>query len=219
MECPHCLTTIHAGWQALGNPLGADPDHELVQMLWLMCPQCAGHVIAARFRRQYVANPEGGIGQREELEILWPRVTTRPPPPPEVPDPFATDYREACLVIADSPKASAALSRRCLQAILREKAGVKPSSLSSEIDEAMPHLPPYLAGAIDAVRNVGNFAAHPLKSRSTGEIVDVEPGEAEWLLDVLEGLFGFYFVEPAALQQKRDQLNAKLDDLGKPPLK
>jgi hypothetical protein len=58
-----------------------------------------------------------------------------------------------------------------------------------------------------------------MKSKSTGEVVDVEPGEAEWLLDVLEGLFGFYFVEPATLEQKRNELNAKLDDVGKPPVK
>lgn len=122
-------------------------------------------------------------------------------------------------MLVDSPKASAALSRRCLQAVLREKAGVQPSDLSREIDAAMPGLPAYLADAIDAVRNVGNFAAHPIKSRSTGEVVDVEEGEAEWLLDVLEGLFSFFFVEPAALKEKRDTLNAKLHDVGKPPLK
>jgi hypothetical protein len=29
------------------------------------------------------------------------------------------------------------------------------------------------------VRTIGNFAAHPIKSTSTGTIVDVEPGEAE----------------------------------------
>jgi len=58
-----------------------------------------------------------------------------------------------------------------------------------------------------------------MKSQSTGEVLEVEPGEAEWLLDVLEGLFGFYFVEPGALDDKRRQLNAKLKDAGKPALK
>jgi hypothetical protein len=166
-----------------------------------------------------VVNGSGGLSATTRSTILYPRVAARPSPPPEVPDPFAQDYREACLVLVDSPKASAALSRRCLQALLRENAGVQPSDLSREIDAAMPALPAYLADAIDAVRNVGNFAAHPVKSRSTGEVVDVEEGEAEWLLDVLEGLFSFFFVEPAALKEKRDALNAKLHDVGKPPLK
>jgi hypothetical protein len=35
--------------------------------------------------------------------------------------------------------------------------------------------------SIDAVRNIGNFAAHPQKSTATGEILEVEFGESEWL--------------------------------------
>ena len=80
-------------------------------------------------------------------------------------------------------------------------------------------LPPHLAQAVDAVRNIGNFSAHPTKNTSTGEIVDVEPGEAEWSLEVLEGLFEHYFVQPAVLQRKRDALNQKLQEAGKPPMK
>lgn len=100
-------------------------------------------------------------------------------------------------------------------------AKVKPQDLSKEIDEILSskQLPTYLAEAVDAVRNIGNFAAHPIKSKSTGEIVDVEPGEAEWLLDLLEGLFDFYFIQPAELQRKREALNQKLADAGKPSMK
>jgi hypothetical protein len=58
-----------------------------------------------------------------------------------------------------------------------------------------------------------------MKSTSTGQIVDVEEGEAEWLLDVLEELFEFYYVAPARAAARRDVLNQKLKDLGKPPLK
>jgi hypothetical protein len=210
--------SIHATWHEVGN-LGPDAEHTLVRLFSTPCPACRRHIIVARFNEAYVSHSEGGTGVRERDLVLYPRGTTRPPPPPEVPNPFAQDYKEACAVLADSPKASAALSRRCLQAILREKAGVKHSNLNNEIDEAMRELPRYLSGAIDAVRNVGNFASHPMKSQSTGEVVEVEPGEAEWLLDVLEGLFAFYFVEPAALEEKRDALNSKLEDLGKPPLK
>ena len=104
------------------------------------------------------------------------------------------------------------MGRRCLQAVLREKAGVKPSDLSKEIDEVLASktLPPDLAEAIDDVRNVGNFAAHPLKGTNTALVLDVEPGEAEWTLVVLETLFDFSFVQPARLKAKRDALNKKL---------
>jgi hypothetical protein len=153
--------------------------------------------------------------------MIYPKNISRRPLSPDVPTKFADDYKEACTVLADSPKASAALSRRCLQSILREQAKVKPQDLSKEINEVLAsnQLPSYLTGAIDAVRSLGNFAAHPIKSTSTGEIVDVEPGEAEWLLDVLDGLFDFYFIGPAELQRKRDALNKKLTDAGKPTLK
>jgi len=153
--------------------------------------------------------------------MIYPKTGLRTPPPKEVPPDFATDYKEACLVLSDSPKASAALTRRCLQHVLREKAGVKKGNLAGEIQYAIDNcnLPSHIADSLDAIRNIGNFAAHPLKSTSSGEVVDVEPGEAEWNLDVLEALFDLYFVQPAILQKKRDALNAKLKDVGKPPMK
>lgn len=135
--------------------------------------------------------------------MVWPKASTRTPLPQEVPEAFASDYIEACLVLADSPKASAALSRRCLQNLLRKKANIKHGNLSDEIEEVMESLPAHLQEAIDAVRNIGNFAAHSMKSTNTGEIIEVELGEAEWLLDTLEGLFDFYFVQPATLKKKR----------------
>lgn len=130
-------------------------------------------------------------------------------------------FKEACAVLSDSPMASAALSRKCLQTLLRDQARVTHSSLNNEIQEVLDQskLPSSLSGAIDAVRVVGNFAAHPIKSTNTGEIFDVEQGEAEWLLDTLEGLFDYYFVQPAILQRKRDALNTKLSEAGKPHLK
>jgi hypothetical protein len=104
---------------------------------------------------------------------------------------------------------------------LREKARVKRKDLAKEIQEVIDSgkLPSHLAESIDAIRNIGNFAAHPIKSTSTGEIVDVVPGEADWNLDVLDGLFDFYFVQPAILAKKRDALNTKLASAGKPPVK
>jgi hypothetical protein len=151
--------------------------------------------------------------------MVWPKGVARAPLPREVPADLAEDYREACVVFADSPKASAALSRRCLQRLLREYAKVKPRDLYGEIQEVMPTLPSYLAAAVDGVRNVGLFAAHPNKSQHTGEIVDVEPGEAEWLLDTLDALFDFYFVQPAKLAVKQAALDKKLSAIGKPAMK
>jgi hypothetical protein len=49
-----------------------------------------------------------------------------------------------------------------------------------------------------------------MKSTQSGQILDVDPGEADWTLDVLEGLFDFYFVQSAKSAAKRAALNAKL---------
>jgi hypothetical protein len=153
--------------------------------------------------------------------LVYPRSTGRPPCSPDVPSEFAEDYIEACLVLADSPKASAALSRRCLQHLLREAAKVKPDDLSKEIDEMLARntLPSHLSESLDAIRAIGNFAAHPIKSKSTGEIVPVEHGEAEWLLDLLEGMFDYYFVQPAKTAKKKSDLSKKLADSGELPLR
>jgi hypothetical protein len=149
------------------------------------------------------------------------RETTDRLLPAEVPETFANEFYEAVRVLALSPKSSAALARRSLQELLREKAGVRESTLDAEIQKVLDSrsLPSYFADAIDAIRVIGNFAAHPIKSKNTGEIIPVEPGEAEWLLDVIEGLFDFYFVQPIRLQARRDALNEKLRAAGKPILK
>jgi hypothetical protein len=80
-------------------------------------------------------------------------------------------------------------------------------------------IPSHIIESIDAVRNIGNFAAHPIKSKSTGEIVPVEPGEAEWNLDTLDSLFDFYFVQPEKTKKRRAALDTKLTDAGKPTIK
>ncbi|MBZ5643216.1 MAG: DUF4145 domain-containing protein [Acidobacteriia bacterium] len=153
--------------------------------------------------------------------MVWPRGATRAAVLPEIPREIADDYKEACLVLPDSAKASAALSRRCLQNLLRQAAHVKPGDLYDEIQQVLDSkaLPSLIADSIDAVRAIGNFAAHPIKSRSTGEIVDVEPNEAEWNLDVLESLFDFYYALPAKAKAKKDALNKKLGEAGKPLMK
>ena len=96
-------------------------------------------------------------GKVHQEFIAFPKATARPIAP-EVIDPYHKDFVEAATVLADSAKASAAISRRCLQLILRDYAEVKPAELSKEIEEILARrtLPSYLA-EIDAIRNVGNF--------------------------------------------------------------
>jgi hypothetical protein len=134
----------------------------------------------------------------------------RPPCPPEVPKEFAEDYNDACNVLPISPKASAALSRRCLQHILRKKAGVKHGKLKKEITDAIEkeNFASYITKVIDAPRKLGNLSAHP-DYDDEGMIIDVEPSEAEWVLDIIEMLLDHYFVKPAEANRRVEELNKK----------
>lgn len=188
-----------------------------------LCPACQRLILTLQVGSnvQQRAPDDVFMVSVESEFLVLPKTASRMPPPAEVPPKLASDYREACLVMSDSPKASAALSRRCLQHLLRDFAKVKPAQLHNEIQQVIDsgQLPSYIVESIDAIRNIGNFAAHPAKSESSGEIIDVEPGEAEWNLDVLESLFDFYFVQPAVIKRRRDALNAKLKNAGKPSMK
>lgn len=164
-----------------------------------------------------------GANQTSELTsryLVYPANTSVRPLPSEVPDPYKTDFDEAAAVLPLSPKASAALSRRTLQAVLRDKAGTSSKDLFDQIEEvtASGKLPSHIADDLHAVRNIGNFAAHEIKSKVTGAIVDVEAGEADWNLDVLESLFDFYFVEPTKAAARKAALNKKLAEAGKPTI-
>lgn len=221
MQCPHCLVEIHADFSTshVTAPHGfiaknVNGQQSRWRVLSMICPvpECEKAILhLAEFNEHNVI--------RSSIQIV-PMSMSRPPPPPEVPGELAEDYIEACGVLSASPKASAALSRRCLQGILRSN-GFIDKDLAPAIQAAIAskQLPSLLATSLDAVRNIGNFAAHPMKDTSTGLVLPVEPEEAEWNLDVLEGLFDYFYVLPAREQEKIDELNKKLAAAGKPPIK
>lgn len=242
MKCPHCLEAFHSSpsMQHLGKTIDTtDTGHFSFVVLHEVCPGCKRSIL--HLRRSCLDYPLADevekrkkvIAEIEALDcgkifrqgggqdfLIFPKGYARSPLPPEVPEEFTGDYREAALVLTDSPKASAALSRRCLQHILVGPGGANPKkNLVDQIEEVRPKVPSHFGDMLHDVRAIGNFAAHPMKSTNTGEIIDVEDGEAEWLLDTIEAAFDFYFVQPAKAKQKRDAINAKLTDAGKPPLK
>ena len=223
MRCPHCLVTIFA--QPWNLSLGSDTYFNW-SIMGFLCPSCSRYVLQLMKQSsgpgisRSVAGEYGTTPVNAVSYLIHPKATSRQPVPAEVPEEFTADYKEACLVLADSPKASAALSRRCLQHILQEKSDAKTqNNLAKTIGEVIddPKTPRDVADSLDMVRNIGNFSAHPNKSTNTGEIVPVEPVEAEWCLDVIEMLFDLYFVRPSEIQRRRDRVDEKLADTGKPP--
>jgi len=124
------------------------------------------------------------------------------PQPDFIPQPLRDDYREACLIRDLSPKAAATLVRRCLQGMIRDFTGIAKGRLIDEIralrtavDEGKAPEGVSLDSidAIDAVREIGNIGAHMEKDIDI--IVEVDPGEAQLLIDLVEMLFEEWYVQ------------------------
>lgn len=217
MTCPYCSIEMHpvqAKWgYGSGNRMfyndkdGANHSVEAVA-----CPRCEG-IFLLHSDIVVGPGPEPGTAASEDLNvfILLPRTSSRKPLPPDVPEPYRSLYAEAALILQDSPRASAALSRRCLQHLVREVMKAPPGDLYREIEWVIEHagLPGYVTDSLHDLRTIGNMAAHPNKSTATGEYLDVEPGEAEWTLDTLDALFSHLFVEPAKTAARKAALTAR----------
>lgn len=121
--------------------------------------------------------------------------------PDYIPVAIREDYYEACLIKDKSPKAAATLARRCLQGMIRDFCDISKSRLIEEIRELKSRVE---AGAgpkgveletieaIDAVRNIGNIGAH--MERDINVIVEVDAGEAQALIELIEMLFQDWYV-------------------------
>lgn len=216
-KCLHCQTVVKftSTEGGVSHWMQANGTDEYLRITACQCPNC-GRITATIERLEPVID-QGLVARAEH--VVWPMSSGRLPSPPEVPPEIAEDFNEAAIVLRHSAKASAALSRRCLQSLLKDAAKTKSKDLAKQIEEILPTLPSYIAENLDAVRTIGNFAAHEQKSKSSGSILDVEVGEAEWNLEVLESLFDFYYVRPKLEREKRRELNEKLEEAGKPHLK
>jgi hypothetical protein len=137
------------------------------------------------------------------------------PQPDYIPIALRDDYNEACLVRDKSPKAAATLARRCLQGMIRDFCGISKSRLIDEIsalrknveDGSAPRgVTSETVEAIDAVRGVGNIGAHMESDISL--IVDVDPGEAQALIELIEMLFDEWYVARHVREQKLARVKA-----------
>ncbi len=209
--CPHCRVMVclvgirmypHSSKSPFGFSNGCRIEsHEQVVMInAAACPAC--HKVIVQ------------VVDGEQSRLVVPRNGTRRPIHPTVPSELRESYEEAVLVVDTSPKASAALARRCLQTLLVFR-GAKKSDLVDQLAEVYTTLPGYVQTFVDNIRKLGNLAAHAKTSKSTGEIVPVEPSEAEWMLELLEELFDHYYAKPAEAATRQAALTAKFADAGR----
>lgn len=228
IKCPHCSVTAYINWKTewLSIPRSRVQEKHYSKIVDLVilandewhthyaaCPECEELIIVLE-----------RVGPSNPLEYFaYPRFPKVESIGSEVPEHLRKDYEEAHAVLSISTRASAVLSRRILQEILREH-GYESGDLSTQINGVLTEedpkrsLPPALYETIDAVRHFGNFSAHPVTDKTTLQVIEVENGEAEWCLQIIIELFDHYYVKPAITHKALDALNEKLQRAGKPPM-
>jgi len=131
--------------------------------------------------------------------------------PDYIPQAIRADYEEACKIVYLSPKASATLSRRCLQGIIRDfyEIRLKDNRLCKEIDAIKDKVDDSLWNAFDAVRKIGNIGAH--METDVNVIIDVDENEAQILITLLELVIKETYIN----KYERDRLLNGLVDIAK----
>ena len=224
MLCLHCNVSFFERWTKQ-QALVWDDKGMGQSIAYVACPNCAKlmvKIIEGKIDEQ----AEDFLQDDDEEYIITNEFYIYPHEnnseySEDIPAKYQEDLQEAESVLSLSPKASAALTRRLLQKILSEELKINNSNLSKQIDVFLEDekIPSHISKSVDAIRNIGNFSANPLKETNTGAIVEVEPGEAEWSVEVIKSLFDYIFVQPKRIERKRNELNAKLRSLGKPEMK
>jgi len=209
-------------------------DEQTVELQYMQCPAdpCLRIIVRARATEARIdmrRPPFIGMGQPDLRYAStgwadgewWFAVPERPSTrlvDPLVPDIYARDFREACLILEDSPRMSAVLSRRILSDLMLDYGNYPKDGKQLEAFINDEKNPQHLRGDIAYLKEIGHFGAHTQRDTTTGEVIDVEPKEAGWSLDVIAGLFDYWIVGPALSKERRASIDGKVQRTGRPPL-
>lgn len=168
---------------AHGSP-SIDPSSIAVD--FYRCPNCGQYTIGATGKGTAV----------KDVSMLVRPTSMAKRYPSYIPQQIREDYEEACAILRLSPKASATLSRRCLQGMIRDYWGISRGTLYAEVSELKEKIPADLWESIDNLRQLGNIGAH--MEKDTSVIVDIDPNEAELLIHLIELLMKEWYINREA---------------------
>ncbi len=209
--CPFCnsTTTINKDdFSSSSHELGVTTKYGTKFMFshFIVCPNptCKEYsLILQIFNREYVLQAGYQVRELEKQITVIPAFTAKVFPD-YIPQPIRNDYYEACQIRELSPKASATLSRRCLQGMIRDFWGIAKGRLIDEISELEGKIDPLTWKAIDSVRKIGNIGAHMEKDVNT--VIDVEPSEAFLLIGLVETLMQDWYVTRHERENRLNQI-------------
>lgn len=213
-QCPYCnhhstITRDKINESEHGMTIKNVTGDKLLYTFFIVCPNkdCRNYTLTAILFNSKYGNYSGQWKHGALKEInRWNLVpgSTAKVFPNYIPKQILTDYKEACSIRDLSPKASATLSRRCLQGMIRDFWGIRKSRLVDEIEAIKDKVDPLTWDSIDAVRKIGNIGAHMEKDINI--IVDVEPNEAELLIHLIEVLIKDWYINKHEREQKLKKL-------------
>ena len=212
-HCPFCnreQTVTDEGRQISFADLtiaNADGPRRLV-VKFVVCPdpQCRKFSLSASLHGLETSGSRSYTGKLMKTWGLVPSSRARIFPvtlPPAV----LENYQEACIAIEFSQKVAAALARRCLSEMLRDFWEVQPGSLSDEFRQVKGAVDPLTWEAIESIRKSGMIGAR--MENAGNEILDIDPGEAELLIGLIETLIQDWYV---SREERRKRL-AKIKEL------
>lgn len=196
--CPYCdrhsiLSDSNQKYQRVWFDIPSASGKKVLSAGYIVCsnPECKRFTLTASPASYISAESGANIGTTEQVWRLVPPSAAKVFPA-YIPGPIIEDYTEARLIKDLSPKASATLSRRCLQGMIRDFWKIQKGRLYDEIEELKERVDPLTWEAIDAVRKVGNIGAHMEKDINL--IIDVDPMEAAKLIGLIELLLSDWYI-------------------------
>ena len=200
MDCPYCQAIVpltddtFKDWcVSLQHYYASDPfkgrkePDVFLHTLFCKCPKCGNTTILA------YPNDKSRLIPIKPLSFAKTF-------PDYVPLQVRKDYEEAFSIMNLSPKASATLARRCLQGIIRDFYNITENTLNGEICklEKSGIVSPDIIETFNDLRKIGNIGAH--MEKDVNYIVDIDPNEAEILLNFIE-----YLIEQTYINRYKRQ--------------
>jgi hypothetical protein len=255
MVCPYCSRHIAETWQPLqlstdevGRTTPAnshissnlpredgrnDFDVVTVTVQWLKCQNLECRQVLVRVTRWVTPVNQNPKPKSVETWFAVPNKRSAPPLDDSVTDPYRRDYKEAFIILEDSPRMSAVLSRRILADLLKKYDSATQFSLAARIDAFIANTqhPSRLRDNLHYLREIADFGAHtqvavtkPANNQAPAgveeeQVIDASPEEAEWTLKVVADLFDYFIVAPKKDEALRSSFDKKLEAAGRKPLR
>lgn len=198
-KCPYCKKDIAENPKMLTQPVKIKNFYYRAELH--SCFHCELPIFA--YRECFYENFDNAarIIQHFPYEPPTPAMSL----PDRVPKVIRTSYEEAYKVIDISPNASAILSRRCLESVLKDVHQTESWKFDKAIKEIKDKVDPVTLSILNKIRDLGNAGAHAAENfDDTAEIT--EP-IARQLLSAVDFILYEWYVAPKERTALLDRLS------------